>query len=169
MANLAGKSALVLSSREAGADAAAGRLLAAVVAGLEEAAASVRRADLGNLSQRLEAPGVGARVDVLVADLVLLTALADSVAAAVSRPGLLVGLAGAAATGFQVRALADRLAPRTALALRPATPGVTGRCVAALAMDPDIAEKAGGLYGVVELAREYRFTDPDRPDPLAHG
>jgi dehydrogenase/reductase SDR family member 1 len=42
------------------------------------------------------------------------------------------------------------------------SPRFTGRCIAALAMDPDIMEKSGGVYRVAELAREYRFTDPDR-------
>jgi NAD(P)-dependent dehydrogenase (short-subunit alcohol dehydrogenase family) len=42
------------------------------------------------------------------------------------------------------------------------SPRFTGRCVAALAMDPDLMEKSGGVYKVAELAREYRFTDPDR-------
>jgi len=43
-----------------------------------------------------------------------------------------------------------------------ASPRFTGRCVAALAMDPDILEKTGGVYQVTELQREYRFTDPGR-------
>lgn len=42
-------------------------------------------------------------------------------------------------------------------------PRFVGRCIAALAMDPDVLEKAGGVFRVSELAREYRFTDPDRP------
>jgi NAD(P)-dependent dehydrogenase (short-subunit alcohol dehydrogenase family) len=42
------------------------------------------------------------------------------------------------------------------------SPRYTGRCIAALAMDPDILEKSGGVYRVADLAREYRFTDPDR-------
>jgi dehydrogenase/reductase SDR family member 1 len=42
------------------------------------------------------------------------------------------------------------------------SPRFTGRCIAALAMDPDIMEKSGGVYRVAELAREYRFTDPDK-------
>jgi dehydrogenase/reductase SDR family protein 1 len=41
------------------------------------------------------------------------------------------------------------------------SPRFTGRCVAALAMDPDVMEKSGGVYKVRELAGEYRFTDPD--------
>jgi dehydrogenase/reductase SDR family protein 1 len=42
------------------------------------------------------------------------------------------------------------------------SPRFTGRCVAALAMDPDLMEKSGGVYMVADLAAEYRFTDPDR-------
>ncbi len=42
------------------------------------------------------------------------------------------------------------------------SPRFTGRCIAALAMDPDVMDKSGGVYRVAELAREYRFTDPDR-------
>jgi len=41
------------------------------------------------------------------------------------------------------------------------SPRFTGRCVAALAMDPDLFDKTGGVYPVAELAKEYRFTDPD--------
>jgi NAD(P)-dependent dehydrogenase (short-subunit alcohol dehydrogenase family) len=43
-----------------------------------------------------------------------------------------------------------------------AAPRFTGRCVAALAMDPDILEKTGGVYQVTGLQPEYRFTDPNR-------
>lgn len=43
------------------------------------------------------------------------------------------------------------------------SPRFVGRCVAALAMDPDVMEKTGGAYRVADLAREYRFTDPARP------
>ncbi len=39
------------------------------------------------------------------------------------------------------------------------SPRFTGRCIAALAMDPDVMEKTGGVYKVAELAREYRFSD----------
>jgi len=42
------------------------------------------------------------------------------------------------------------------------SPRFTGRCIAALAMDPDVMEKSGGIFRVAELALEYRFTDPDR-------
>jgi NAD(P)-dependent dehydrogenase (short-subunit alcohol dehydrogenase family) len=41
------------------------------------------------------------------------------------------------------------------------SPRFTGRCVAALAMDPDVMEKSGGVYLVKELAEEYRFSDLD--------
>jgi hypothetical protein len=33
--------------------------------------------------------------------------------------------------------------------------------VAALAMDPDVMEKSGGVYLVKKLAEEYRFSDLD--------
>ena len=41
------------------------------------------------------------------------------------------------------------------------SPRFTGRCVAALAMDPDVMEKTGGVYLVKKLAEEYRFSDLD--------
>jgi dehydrogenase/reductase SDR family protein 1 len=41
------------------------------------------------------------------------------------------------------------------------SPRFTGRCVAALAMDPDVMEKSGGVYLVKQLAEEYRFSDLD--------
>lgn len=41
------------------------------------------------------------------------------------------------------------------------SPRFTGRCVAALAMDPDVMEKSGGVYLVKKLAEEYRFSDLD--------
>ena len=46
------------------------------------------------------------------------------------------------------------------------TPCFVGRAIAALAADPDVAEKSGGLYSSWELAKEYGFTDVDgrRPD-----
>lgn len=47
---------------------------------------------------------------------------------------------------------------------RAQSPRFTGRCVAALAMDPDVMEKSGGVFMVADLAEEYRFTDPDRVD-----
>lgn len=40
------------------------------------------------------------------------------------------------------------------------SPRFIGRCIAALAMDPDIMDKTGGRFRVDDLAREYRFTDP---------
>ena len=46
------------------------------------------------------------------------------------------------------------------------TPCFTGRAVAALAADPQVMTKSGGVYQVRELADEYGFTDIDgkRPD-----
>jgi NAD(P)-dependent dehydrogenase (short-subunit alcohol dehydrogenase family) len=46
------------------------------------------------------------------------------------------------------------------------TPFFVGRAVAALAADPKVIDKAGGLYSSWGLAKEYRFTDIDgsRPD-----
>ena len=46
------------------------------------------------------------------------------------------------------------------------TPCFTGRAVAALAGDPDVIKKSGGIYTVRELADEYGFTDVNgkRPD-----
>jgi len=46
------------------------------------------------------------------------------------------------------------------------TPCFVGRAIAALAADPDVAKKSGGLYSSWELAKEYGFTDVDgrRPD-----
>lgn len=62
--------------------------------------------------------------------------------------------------------MARQLGPHgvVALALHAAAPLYTGRCIAALAMDPDIAEKAGGSYRVARLAGEYRFSDPAMDD-----
>ena len=40
-----------------------------------------------------------------------------------------------------------------------------GRGVAALAADPDVASKHGGLYGSWTLAKEYGFTDLDGRQP----
>ena len=42
------------------------------------------------------------------------------------------------------------------------SPRFSGRCVAALAMDPDLMEKSGGVFMEADLAAEYRFTDPDK-------
>ena len=46
------------------------------------------------------------------------------------------------------------------------TPFFVGRAIAALAADPRVLDKSGGLYSSWELAREYGFTDLDgsRPD-----
>ena len=46
------------------------------------------------------------------------------------------------------------------------TPCYVGRAVAALAADPDVAVKSGGLFSSWGLAKEYGFTDVDgrRPD-----
>jgi dehydrogenase/reductase SDR family protein 1 len=44
---------------------------------------------------------------------------------------------------------------------RTATPQFTGRAVAALAHDPELAAKSGRAIRVIELAREYGFTDVD--------
>ena len=46
------------------------------------------------------------------------------------------------------------------------TPCFVGRAVAALAADPEVAKKAGGLHSSWALAKEYGFTDLDgrRPD-----
>ncbi|MEM1435162.1 MAG: SDR family NAD(P)-dependent oxidoreductase [Pseudomonadota bacterium] len=42
------------------------------------------------------------------------------------------------------------------------SPHFVGRCVAALAADPQLLKKSGGVYTVAELAPEYGFTDPDK-------
>ncbi|MYH27319.1 MAG: SDR family NAD(P)-dependent oxidoreductase [Acidobacteria bacterium] len=46
------------------------------------------------------------------------------------------------------------------------TPCFVGRAIAALAADPDVAKKSGGLFSSWGLAKEYGFTDLDgrRPD-----
>jgi NAD(P)-dependent dehydrogenase (short-subunit alcohol dehydrogenase family) len=49
---------------------------------------------------------------------------------------------------------------RPALA-RTESPRYLGRAVAALAADPDVHGKTGGVYRVADLAREYGFTDID--------
>lgn len=41
------------------------------------------------------------------------------------------------------------------------TPCFIGRAIAALAADPDIASKAGGIFTAWELSKEYGFTDVD--------
>jgi NAD(P)-dependent dehydrogenase (short-subunit alcohol dehydrogenase family) len=50
------------------------------------------------------------------------------------------------------------------------TPFFVGRAVAALAADPRVMEKSGGVYGSWTLAREYGFTEMDgsRPDLGQH-
>jgi NAD(P)-dependent dehydrogenase (short-subunit alcohol dehydrogenase family) len=50
------------------------------------------------------------------------------------------------------------------------TPYFVGRAIAALAADPRVFEKSGGLYTSVALAREYGFTDVDGalPDIWPH-
>ena len=45
------------------------------------------------------------------------------------------------------------------------TPCYMGRGVAALAVDPDVASKNGGLYSSGSLAKEYGFTDLDGRQP----
>jgi NAD(P)-dependent dehydrogenase (short-subunit alcohol dehydrogenase family) len=54
--------------------------------------------------------------------------------------------------------------------LNSETPFFVGRGVAALAADPKVLSKSGGLYTSVGLAREYRFTDVDGslPDVWPH-
>jgi len=46
------------------------------------------------------------------------------------------------------------------------TPSFVGRVIAALAADPHVMKKSGGLYGSWNLAKEYAITDLDgsRPD-----
>ena len=44
---------------------------------------------------------------------------------------------------------------------RTETPRYLGRAVAALAADPDVQRKTGGVHQVGDLAREYGFTDVD--------
>ena len=45
------------------------------------------------------------------------------------------------------------------------TPCYVGRAIAALAADPNVAAKSGGLFSSWELAREYGFTDLDGRRP----
>jgi NAD(P)-dependent dehydrogenase (short-subunit alcohol dehydrogenase family) len=45
------------------------------------------------------------------------------------------------------------------------SPEYTGRCVAALASDPEVARRSGGGYRVGELARDYSVTDIDGSQP----
>jgi NAD(P)-dependent dehydrogenase (short-subunit alcohol dehydrogenase family) len=49
--------------------------------------------------------------------------------------------------------------------LHSETPFFVGRAVAALAADPDVLAKSGGLYSSWGLAREYEFTDVDGAQP----
>ena len=49
------------------------------------------------------------------------------------------------------------------------TPFFVGRAIAALAADPQVLEKSGGLYGSWRLAREYGFTDIDGAQPDLSG
>jgi NAD(P)-dependent dehydrogenase (short-subunit alcohol dehydrogenase family) len=44
---------------------------------------------------------------------------------------------------------------------RTESPRYLGRAVAALAADPEVLRKSGGVHLVGELAREYGFTDSD--------
>ena len=48
------------------------------------------------------------------------------------------------------------------------SPEYTGRCIAALASDPDVARRSGGGYRTGELARDYGVTDIDgsQPEPF---
>jgi NAD(P)-dependent dehydrogenase (short-subunit alcohol dehydrogenase family) len=54
--------------------------------------------------------------------------------------------------------------------LHSETPFFVGRAIAALAADPNVLDKSGGLYSSWALAREYGFTDIDgsRPDLGKH-
>ena len=45
------------------------------------------------------------------------------------------------------------------------TPCLVGRAIAALAADPDVAAKSGGLFSSWALAKEYGFTDLDGRQP----
>jgi NAD(P)-dependent dehydrogenase (short-subunit alcohol dehydrogenase family) len=49
--------------------------------------------------------------------------------------------------------------------LHSETPYFTGRAVAALAADPHVLEKSGGIYTSYGLAKEYGFTDMDGSQP----
>lgn len=61
-------------------------------------------------------------------------------------------------------------ARRDANFLASETPFFVGRAIAALAADPHVLDKSGGLYSSWGLAREYGFTDVDggRPDLGRH-
>ena len=45
------------------------------------------------------------------------------------------------------------------------TPCFVGRAVAALAADPAVKRRSGGIYRTIGLAREYGFTDVDGRTP----
>jgi NAD(P)-dependent dehydrogenase (short-subunit alcohol dehydrogenase family) len=47
------------------------------------------------------------------------------------------------------------------------SPEYLGRAVRALAEDPEVMQKSGGLFTVGDLAREYGFTDVDGRQPAA--
>jgi NAD(P)-dependent dehydrogenase (short-subunit alcohol dehydrogenase family) len=55
----------------------------------------------------------------------------------------------------------DRMSLTPERAALTESPEFVGRAVAALAADPDVLARSGGLFTVVELAREYGFTDVD--------
>jgi hypothetical protein len=44
---------------------------------------------------------------------------------------------------------------------RTESPEFPGRAIAALASDPNVLEKSGGVFTTPALAREYGFTDVD--------
>ena len=46
-------------------------------------------------------------------------------------------------------------------AARTESPEFPGRAIAALASDPDVLAKSGGVFTTPALAREYGFTDVD--------
>lgn len=167
MANLAGRTALLVRDRVAdgAAQQDADSLHQGLVAGLEESAAGTRSVEAADLRDALQATPP----DVLIAGIGTLESASAALAGRLLPSTLVVGLAGPEDVASRVQSLAEALAPAILVGLRPATSGVTGRCVAALAMDPDIAEKRDGLYGVAGLAPEYRFTDPDQADPSGSG
>jgi NAD(P)-dependent dehydrogenase (short-subunit alcohol dehydrogenase family) len=55
----------------------------------------------------------------------------------------------------------ERMDLSTELAAKAESAEFPGRAIAALASDPDVLEKSGGVYITPELAREYGFTDID--------
>lgn len=182
MADLSGRRAVVIDGATA--------LGAGIAAGLREAGASLYIAG----TERLHAPsaehvddrglralleGLGdeqGRLDVLAScrSLRLSDGWGAFAAARIARGGLIIDVSLASGVidrvdvALAVRQMALELASRgiAALALEPAASAhFTGRCCAALAMDPDIMEKSGGLCSVAELAAEYRFTDPREVPP----